>query len=85
MSVAEECLCGKKKNSLNPTNCARHINAFKTIKHNNSSSNINTFFKRCTTFSSNSTEHTFDAKQFKKSGKCYDILHICTTYLNYLN
>lgn len=71
MSVVEECICGKKKNTLNSTNWARHINACKTIKKKKSSLSIFTYFKKSTT---PSTDPEFNAKKFKKTGKCYDIL-----------
>lgn len=72
MSVVEECICGKKKKNLNPTNWARHINACKTVKKKNSSSSLFAYFKKSTTPSSYSTEREFNAKKFKKTGKCYD-------------
>lgn len=77
MSVVEECLCGKKKINLNPTNWARHINACKTVKKKNSSSSLFTYFKKSTTPCSYSTEPSepeFNVKKFKKTGKCYDVL-----------
>lgn len=67
MSVMEACLCGKKKNKLNPTNWGRHLSTCKSMKNKNSTSKyLTTYFKRISASSSSSESN---AKKMKKTGK----------------